>query len=96
MERITNTDLEMQLNRYIGLLDMLGMRDDTVTYGIEHGSKLYGRAFRLYVTGGEHGSGHGQPPVGSDYLGMTKREAFDTLATINRTMSDIIYAQRSK
>lgn len=43
---------------------------------LQEGSKTYGRAFRIYLTGGTvYGSGHSSPRHFSDYLGMTKAEA---------------------
>lgn len=43
---------------------------------LQHGSKTYGRAYRIHLTGGtKYGSGHWEPRHFSDYLGMTKAEA---------------------
>ena len=67
--------------------------------GLDHGSKHYGRAFRVYLTGIQaedgsypQGSGHGRPPAGDDFLGMTKRDAFNALADRARALEDVAYA----
>lgn len=92
MERITNEDLRIMLERYQRALDSLGIElGEGERIGLDHGSKTYGRAFRLFLTGVDGGTGHHNPPVGDDFLGMTKREAFETLAERCRTMEDVAY-----
>ena len=50
---------------------------------LQEGSKTYGRAFRIFFTGGsKYGSGHWQPNGFSDYLGGTKAEAEQSLRKI--------------
>ena len=47
---------------------------------LQEGSKTYGRAFRIHLTGGsKYGSGHCEPRGFSDYLGGTKAEAEQSL-----------------
>ena len=47
---------------------------------LQEGSKTYGRAFRIFFSGGSHyGSGHWEPRGFSDYLGGTKAEAAQSL-----------------
>ena len=47
---------------------------------LQEGSKTYGRAYRIHFTGGsKYGSGHCEPRGFSDYLGMTKAEAEQSL-----------------
>ena len=47
---------------------------------LQEGSKTYGRAFRIFFTGGsKYGSGHCEPRGFSDYLGGTKAEAEQSL-----------------
>ena len=47
---------------------------------LQEGSKTYGRAFRIFFSGGSHyGSGHWEPRGFSDYLGGTKAEAAQNL-----------------
>ncbi len=50
---------------------------------LQEGSKTYGRAFRIFFSGGSHyGSGHWEPRGFSDYLGGTKAEAERTLRSL--------------
>lgn len=116
-DTITNADLANMLERYKRALDSVGIQlREGERLVLSTGSKTYGIAFRLNVTGargaciltdenigteddctthGHEGStGHGRPPVGDDFLGMTKREAFQTLATTCRAMEDIAYATK--
>lgn len=96
-DRITAQDLRDALAAHVETLERCG-----ITYGgrleIDEGSKTYGRAFRLYRTGYPvrdlDGSerlttGHANPPIGSDFLGMTKREAYETLTARTRTIADV-------
>jgi hypothetical protein len=97
-ERITMTDLRRALEQHVNALAAAG-----ITYegrlGINEGSKTYGRAFRLYRTGidrGEPTSAHYRPPVGDDYLGMTKRDAYDELTGRTRVLWDVAAARREQ
>ena len=50
---------------------------------LQEGSKTYGRAWRVHLTGGsKYGSGHWEPRGFSDYLGGTKAEAERTLRSL--------------
>jgi hypothetical protein len=50
---------------------------------LQEGSKTYGRAYRVFFTGGsKYGSGHYEPRGFSDYLGGTKAEAAHSLRKI--------------
>lgn len=50
---------------------------------LQEGSKTYGRAYRIHLTGGsKYGSGHWEPRGFSDYLGGTKAEAERTLRSL--------------
>ncbi len=46
-------------------------------------------------TGSRLTTGHANPPVGSDYLGMTKREAYDALTTRTAVIADVSYALKN-
>jgi hypothetical protein len=47
---------------------------------LQEGSKTYGRAWRVHLTGGsKYGSGHWEPRGFSDYLGGSKAEAAHSL-----------------
>lgn len=43
---------------------------------------------RCHGTGIETCTGHRRPPVGDDFLGMTKREAYETLTSRTRAIYD--------
>jgi hypothetical protein len=85
METITKTDLDRALQAHksalVALWDCLGLpgiEDAAIT--VAEGSKAYGRAYRLHSL--KTGSGGlYDPPLGGDYLGMTKREAYDALVS---------------
>jgi hypothetical protein len=107
------TDLKCALDAHIECLARCGITYDG-RLGLDEGSKLYGRAFRLYRTGymipcdcrpgytnlltgvctvcndaGQRPTtGHARPPVGDDYLGMTKSEAYETLTARTRAIYD--------
>lgn len=109
----TMTDLKRALDAHIECLARCGITYDG-RLGLDEGSKLYGRAFRLYRTGylvpcdhigvlldafisectacDANGmrptTGHARPPVGDDYLGMTKAEAYETLTERTRAIYD--------
>ena len=52
------------------------------------GSKLNGRAYRLYFTEGDSGAHHRHPacPDSEGYLGMTKAEAWEALNHIGNVL----------
>lgn len=89
------------LGRYVRACEALDLVPDGYRVGLDHGSKTYGRAFRVYLTGIRaedgtypNGSGHGHPPAGRDFLGMTKREAYDRLADRAAVLEDVAHVQR--
>lgn len=89
MPRITNADLDRLFESYARQAPTRpGYR-----LGLDYGSKTYGRAFRLFEINTDKTqpgwSGHYAPLIGSDYLGMTKAEAFETLSTMRRVLVDL-------
>lgn len=126
-DSITNNDLKIALERHVESLKSADIKYNGHLV-MDHGSKHYGRAYRLALTGYKYpcfarqaesgsgiaatrhwdhanctncngskqiiGTGHSNPPVGSDYLGMTKREAYDTLIDRTNVINDVVY-QRS-
>lgn len=92
--RTTTQDITRQLHALEDSLKALDMMPLSDTLRVRVGSKTYGIAFRLERHTVE--GAYGNPPHGlPDYLGMTKREAFDTLHTINRTLWAVLNARRS-
>ena len=99
MSTYTKANVEAAFGRYVKACQRLGLIPEGMQVGLDHGSKTYGRAFRVYLTGvraedGSYpqGSGHGRPPAGDDFLGMTKRDAFEALADRARTLEDVAHA----
>lgn len=74
----TTTDLRYALERLARDMSSAGL--DTSHLHLEHGSKTYGRAFRLYLRDPQTG-GLGTVPgmSSSGFLGMTKAEAVQSL-----------------
>lgn len=99
-ERITNEDLDQALKVHNDVLRHHGLLSDPAAkLGLDHGSKTYGRAFRLFVTYTDDRpgwSGHHRPPVGDDFLGMTKRDAYEALTARTRHISDVFYVLQQK
>ena len=90
----TITNVRAAFERYVELTKEFV--PEGFVLGLAEGSKTYGNAYRLFMTGERaedgsypNGSGHWGPPIGPDFLGMTKTEAFNTLVTINRTIMDL-------
>lgn len=83
-ERITTKDVEGALGRYVRALSMNGI---DLSVRLDHGSKVNGRAFRIFKAG----DGYSAPGTNNGYLGMTKHEAWDTLLTLARMAEDIAY-----
>lgn len=89
-DRITQADLRYALAHHVDALERYGITYDGRLV-LDEGSKTYGRAYRLNrIATGE--SGHRAPPIGSDYLGMTAREAYETLTTRTRAVHDVAAA----
>lgn len=105
--RITTKDLDRALSAHVQALESAGITYDG-RLGIQQGSKAYGIAYRLYRTGytvqewdretqttqTRITSGHANPPVGSDYLGMTAAEAYHTLTTLTGAIYNVSDALR--
>lgn len=83
--KTTTSDLSSALGRYARACTALGLVPSTHQVVLAEGSKVNGRAYRVALRGRPvvvdgkitypHGSGHDRPPVGDDFLGMTKTEA---------------------
>jgi hypothetical protein len=66
----------------------LGVVPEDSEPGLQEGSKLYGRAFRLYMVLGDHSGHHTHPCAGClGFLGMTKKEAFLSLCAMREVLS---------
>jgi len=90
MHTITNEHLDGALNRYAAACERLGLTDGR-TIVLSHGSKANGIAYRVNLRATE-GSGHHNPPAGDDFLGFTKRDAFEKLADRARVLEDVARA----
>ena len=81
-DRITVGDLERLIGRIDRYADTLGIIDHSrgERLGLDQGSATYGRAWRIFSTGLDGNTGHGDPfHLGSGYLGWSKAEAHLTL-----------------
>ena len=68
---------------------------------LTHGSKTYGIAFRQHLTGdgtfrSKYNSAHYRPLIGSDFLGLTKTEAANTIRTMLNVLWDMKQINREK
>lgn len=83
--KTTSAQLSSALARYGRACAALGLVPSTHEVVMSEGSITNGRAYRVNLSGKSvvvdgkmtfpNGSGHDRPPVGDDYLGMTKAEA---------------------
>ena len=91
MERTTDRQLEQLVEMIAQEFRWANLLPDETKVVVEHGSKTYGRAFRLYTTGYGSSSGYSDKPLhlGDGYLGMTKREAYLSLRAILRTLEAV-------
>jgi len=72
------------------LQDVVGVTD-TRAYRLIRGSKTYGIAYKI-VRVVENG-GHANPAVGSMFLGMTTREAYEALVSRTSLLWDVQHYQ---
>lgn len=92
--RTTKQDVDRAARALEDSLKALGAMAEDDALSVRHGSKHYGQAFRLQARNLTNGEGWRAPPYGmSDFLGMTKREAFHTLAAMNRVLWVVRNAQ---
>jgi len=88
MTRITEKMI-YDRTEFIGqMANNLGLIGSDEELRVDLGSKLYGRAFRLWVKE-PYSTGHMTPPFGR-YLGMTKPETMDALNNISETLSAVV------
>lgn len=86
--RITRTDLNTAVTAYGNALESAGALRAPLQLQI--GSGTTGIAYRVMFIG-EGGGLSAAPGTSNGYLGMTAREAYDTLWTMARTISDVRY-----
>jgi hypothetical protein len=91
---VTIKDLEHMFEMYAAEVANAGGVPDGARLVLSHGSKTYGRAFRVHLTGDGskpdvYNSAHFRPMIGNDYLGMTKYEAHDSLRTVMGVLWDV-------
>lgn len=78
MTTVTSADLTRAMTRLASAMTDAGLSADRLH--LEHGSKTYGRAFRLYFRAPKSGGLSNVPGVWNDgYLGMTKADALHSL-----------------
>jgi hypothetical protein len=94
MASYTSKDLRRQLAIIDSIRKGLGI-DPELTYGLEEGSKTYGRTFKLYGLR-EGSTGHYSISImqnGFGSIGWTKKEAFGILVAIKYALEAAAAAQ---
>lgn len=96
MDRITAKDVRRAFENHVDALIHHGLHDPAEgRYVLSEGSKTYGNAFRInFIPSGE--TGHYRPKVGDDFLGWTKREAYDRLTERTRTIVDVFFVHNQR
>lgn len=91
--RVDRQDLEAMFARYVRAVRAFGVMEE---HRLEWGSKVDGRAFR--VNSYREGQSGQYPAFGvfDGYLGMTKREAYDSLHIIAQALEDVHYHQQQQ
>ncbi len=88
MESYTMKDLRRQLIIIDAVRKALNI-DSDLAYGLEEGSKTYGRAFKLYgIKDGGHGAHYSVSLTGGGFgsIGWTKNEAFGILVAMKESL----------
>lgn len=95
MNRITNKDLDAAFERYTRALNSLGITKFEHTLQQVDGSKANGVSYKLVWTHNGHGGHTGAIGVESNggFIGWTKREAFNTMHLLARTLEDVWFFQ---
>lgn len=92
MDRITQTDIDLAVRRYMVALNSLGITKPGWTITYIKGSKTYGNSFKLVWR--EDTSGGLSPAPGVDFggfIGWTTREAYTAIQNMARTMEDVAF-----
>lgn len=87
---ITTADVEAAIEMYV---DELARHEIVITVEYQRGSRVNGRAHRLFVAD----TGHGAP--GTDdrgYIGWSKSEAYSTIRTMTRALQDVRYLKMNR
>lgn len=87
--RITRVDLDAAVVAYRNALESVGALRFPLQLQI--GSKTSGIAYRVMFIANDSGGLSAAPGTSNGYLGMTAREAYDTLWTMTRTLTDVQY-----
>jgi hypothetical protein len=99
---ITARDVGAAFRRYERACKLHDIIPEGMHLALSTGSKTYGTAYRVNLTGDRvtdtdgnvsypHGSGHWPPPAGDDFLGMTRREAYDKLCAYASVIEDLYW-----
>lgn len=93
-QRITDEMLENVFSRYCANVTALGLVPEGKGVTLSHGSKSSGIAYRVNI--GSRFGGLGHSPAGDDFLGFTKRSAYEVLADRCRVLEDVARAMRNR
>lgn len=92
INRITKRSMDAAFERYSRAVDSLGMNKSDHRLAYMEGSKVNGVSHKLVWIHVQHGGYSGAP--GTDvngFIGMTKREAYETMSTIARALEDVAF-----
>lgn len=96
MTNITIKDVRRAFDNHVAALTRHGLHDPAEgRYVLSEGSKTYGNAYRInFIPTGE--SGHYRPRIGSDFLGFTKREAYEKLTERTQIIGDVFFVHNER
>lgn len=88
--RITKFELDIAFEAYVQAIEL----HDIPLVGkptLVHGSKVDGRAYRLFLVDSKGGQSPFPGVMGNGYLGMTRKEAYDALWLATNVARDVYY-----
>ncbi len=92
MTRITQRDLAGAVKRLHGNLTDTGILRGGEVLHLDHGSKVNGNSYRLWI--GDAETYHGWQPFGTFHFGFTAREAFNALHALSCGIEAVRYSSR--
>lgn len=94
MQKLTNKDMDMAFERYARALESLNIQKLGHRLEYQAGSRVNGRSYTVCWVNISNGGR--SPALGTDfggYVGTTKRQAFETMNNMARTLEDVAFLQ---